>query len=135
MSATFLLVCFICLKESTCETRKNTFYFTSKALLVLEIIYFWHFGYSNIMTLSNALAWNTKHILSNLGSKHSLVMKFGQFVQYYKIIFLIKKFDEKCGLETSSRPFLIFKESSVKKILRRLACWFWQILIDLLLHI
>ena len=38
--ATFLLVCFVCLKESTCETRKNAFYFTSKALFVLEIIKF-----------------------------------------------------------------------------------------------
>ena len=36
VSATFLLVCFVCLKESTCETRKNVFYFTSKALLVLR---------------------------------------------------------------------------------------------------
>ena len=37
------------------------------------------------MTSSNAQAWNTKHILlKNLGSKHSLVIKFGQFMQYYK---------------------------------------------------
>ena len=43
------------------------------------------------MTSSNAEAWNTKHILmNNLGSKRSLVMKFGQFMQYYKIIFLWK---------------------------------------------
>ena len=40
VSATFLLVCFVCLTESTCETRKNAFYFTLKALLVLEIIKF-----------------------------------------------------------------------------------------------
>ena len=40
VSATFLLACFVCLKESTCETRKNVFYFTSKALFVLEIIKF-----------------------------------------------------------------------------------------------
>ena len=33
-----LLVCFVCLKESTRETRKNIFYFTSKAFFVLEII-------------------------------------------------------------------------------------------------
>ena len=33
------------------------------------------------MTASNALAWNTKHILlNNSGSKHSVVMKFGQFM-------------------------------------------------------
>ena len=40
VSVIFLLVCFVCLKESTCETRKNGFYFTSKALFVLEIIKF-----------------------------------------------------------------------------------------------
>ena len=62
-------------------------------------------------------------------------MKFGQFMQYYKRIFFIKKFYEKCGLETSSRAFLIFKESSVKKILWGSAYWFGQILIDLLFHI
>ena len=135
MSAGFLLVSFVCLKESTCETRKNAFYFTLKVLHVLEIIKFSHFRYSNTMTSSNAQEWNTKHILKNLGSKRSLVMKFDQFMQYYKIIFFIKKFYEKCDLETSSRPFLIFKESSVKKILWRSACWFGQILIDLLLQI
>ena len=36
--STFLVVCFVCLKDSTCKTRKNAFYFTLKALLVLEII-------------------------------------------------------------------------------------------------
>ena len=40
VSATFLLVCFVCLKESTCEKKKNVFYFTLKALFVLEIIKF-----------------------------------------------------------------------------------------------
>ena len=135
VSATFLLVCFVCLKESTCETRKNAFYFTSKALLVFEIITFWHFRYSNIMTSSNPQVWKTKHILlNNLGSKCSLVMKFGQFI-HYKIFFFIKKLYKKCDLETSSRFFLISKESSVKKILWRLACWFGQILVDLLLQI
>ena len=37
VSATFLLVCFVCLKKSTCETKKDVFYFTLKALFVLEI--------------------------------------------------------------------------------------------------
>ena len=88
------------------------------------------------MTSSNAQVWHTKHILlNNLGGKRSLVMKFGQFMQYYKKKNFIKKFFEKCGLETSSRLFLIFKESSVKKILWRSAWWFGQILTDLLLHI
>ena len=36
VSTTFLLVCFLSLNESTCQTRKNAFYFTSKALFVLE---------------------------------------------------------------------------------------------------
>ena len=40
VSTTFLLVCFLCLKQNTCETRKSVFYFTSKALFVLEIIKF-----------------------------------------------------------------------------------------------
>ena len=35
-SATFLLLCFLSLKESNCETRKNVFYFTSKALCSWE---------------------------------------------------------------------------------------------------
>ena len=30
--------------------------------------------------------------------------------------FFIKQFYEKCGLETSSRPFLISKESSEKRL-------------------
>ena len=114
MSATFLLVHFVCLKESTWERRKNAFYFTSKSPLVLEIIKFKHFRYSNIMT-SNAQAWNTKHILlKNLGSKCSLVMKFGQFMQYYKMIFLIKKLYEKHGLAFFNFQKTLCKKDSVK---------------------
>ena len=56
MSATFLLVSFVSIKESTFETRKNVFYFTSKALFVLEIIKFELFRYSNVMTSPNAQA-------------------------------------------------------------------------------
>ena len=37
VSTTFLLVCFVSLKESTREARKNV-YFTSKALLLHQII-------------------------------------------------------------------------------------------------
>ena len=40
VSATFVLVYFLSLKESTCQTRKNVFYFTSKALFVLKKIKF-----------------------------------------------------------------------------------------------
>ena len=64
----------------------------------------------------------TRNILNNLGSKHSLVIKFGQLREYDKIKFFIKNVFEKWGLETSSRPFLIFKESFVNRILWRSAC-------------
>ena len=37
---TFLLVCFLNLKKSTCETKKNDFYFTSKALFIVKKIKF-----------------------------------------------------------------------------------------------
>ena len=40
VSTTLLLVCFLHLTESTCETKKNVFYFTLKTLFVLEIIKF-----------------------------------------------------------------------------------------------
>ena len=122
-------VCYIfaslfCMSKSELfRNKENAFYFTSKALLLLEIIKFWRFRNLNIMASSNAQAWKPKHILlNNLGSKCSLVMKFDQFMQYYKIIF-------------HPRPSLIFKECAVKKILWRSACWFGQIVIDFLLHI
>ena len=40
VSATFVLVCFLSLKESIFQTRKNVFYVTSKALFILEKIKF-----------------------------------------------------------------------------------------------
>ena len=40
VSATFVLVFFLSLNESTCQTMKSVFYFTSKALFILEKIIF-----------------------------------------------------------------------------------------------
>ena len=40
VSATFVLVCFLSLNESTFQTKKNVFYFTLKALFVFEKIKF-----------------------------------------------------------------------------------------------
>ena len=54
VSATFLPVCFLSLNESSCQTRKNVFYFTSKAFFVLEKIKFYISTFSNFMTSSNA---------------------------------------------------------------------------------
>ena len=77
--ATFLLVRFVYLKYSTCETRKNVFYFTLKALFVLEIIKFSTFQVFKCHGTKQVL--NTKqNLLNNLRSKHNLVMKFGQFI-------------------------------------------------------
>ena len=56
VSATFLPVYFLSLNEISCQTRKNTFCFTSKALFVHQKIKFWYFRFSNFMTSSNASA-------------------------------------------------------------------------------
>ena len=40
VSGTFMLACFVIVKESTCETKEIFFHFTLKALFVLEIIKF-----------------------------------------------------------------------------------------------
>ena len=65
------------------------------------------------MMSSNAQSYNKKHILlNNLGSEHSLLMKFGQFMLYFKRNNFIKNFYKNCGLKTSSRPFCGCKELS-----------------------
>ena len=76
---TVLLVCFVYLKESTCEVTEDVFYFTSKLFSFLRS----NFKFSDIQMswrdVIKCVTWNTKHILlNNLGSKHSLVIKFGQ---------------------------------------------------------
>ena len=40
VSATFVLVCFLSLNESTSQTKKKKFYFTWKVLFILEKIKF-----------------------------------------------------------------------------------------------
>ena len=52
--ARFVLVYFLSLNESACQTRKNVFFFTTKALFVLEKIKFQNSRFSNFMTSSNA---------------------------------------------------------------------------------
>ena len=61
--------------------KEQCLLFHLETLFLLEVIKFSIFRDLNVMTSSNAQAWNTKHILlKNLGSKHSLVIKFGQFM-------------------------------------------------------
>ena len=81
ISATFLLVCFECLKESIFETRKK------------NVFFFFHFE-SSFRSWDNQIlnfeifkchyvikCLSLKHILLNkLESKQSLIMKFGQFM-------------------------------------------------------
>ena len=50
-------------------------------------------------------------LLNNLGSKHSLLMKCGQFMSYYKRKNFIEKFHGNWDLETSSRPFLCLQRN------------------------
>ena len=65
--------------------QKNALHFISITVLVLEIFKFKNFRILNLKRSSNAYAWNKESILlNNLGGKHSLVMKFVQFVWYYK---------------------------------------------------
>ena len=96
---------FLGLNESPCQTRENVFYFTSKALFVLEKIKFQNFRFSNFMTSSNVMCVN-----------ESLLMKFGQFMSYSKRNSFIKKFYKNCGLKTSSRLFCVCKELSTTSI-------------------
>ena len=55
------------------------------------------------MTSSN------EDLLNKLGSKHSLLMKSGQFMSYYKRKDFIKKFYKHCNLKISFRPFCVGK--------------------------
>ena len=58
----------------------------------------------------------TVSYLSQYKSKHSLSMKFGQFISYYKWKNFIKKFFWNCDLKTNSRPFCVCQELSTTSI-------------------
>ena len=111
VSATFLLVWFLNLNESTCQTRKNVFYFNNSFLSrENQILEFKIFRFHDVI---KCLSIKQKNILlNNLGSKHNLLMKFGQFMSYSKRNNFIKIFYKNCGLKTSSRSFCVCKELS-----------------------
>ena len=87
------------------------------------------------MTSSNAKVWNKKCFYWIFWEIKNLVMKFVQFMSYFKRQKNIKILYKVCGLKTSSRPCCVCKESSLKRHLRKSAYLFWQILIVLLLFI
>ena len=72
------------------------------------------------MTSSN------EDLLNKLGSKHSLLMKSGQFMSYYKRKDFIKKFYKHCNLKISFRPFCVGKIKNnicwKKKLLKQATC-------------
>ena len=59
------------------------------------------------------------HFTEQLGKQTQYGNEISPVYGNYKRIFLFKKFFEKCDLKISSRPFLIFKESSLKRNVRR----------------
>ena len=62
------------------------------------------------MTSSNAKSWIEKYILlNNLSRKYSLLMKFGQFVQFYKRKVFLKKFYKIMNWKLVQDPFLFLK--------------------------
>ena len=60
---------------------------------------------------------NKKYILlDNLGSKHSQLMKFGQFKSYYNRKKMYEKIQKNCDLRTSSRLFCVCKELNTTSV-------------------
>ena len=121
-----MLFCFLIVKENILKLGQILFllHLRDPNFRVPELLFLWRHQISKEETKSI--------LLNNLESKLSLVMKVGKkiFIKKTK-----KNKKEKYGLETSSGPFLIFKESTVKRnACWKSACWFWYILIVLLLH-
>ena len=55
-------------------------------------------------------------LLNNFGSKHNVLIKFGQFMSYYKIKDFMEKFYKNYGLKTSYRPVWVCKELSTTSV-------------------
>ena len=125
MSATFFLVRFLRLKESTAETRKleklESFLFNFKSSFRSrenQSFVFYIFKFPEVIKYLSIK--EIKYIfLYNLESKNSLLMKFGQFISYYKGKTFVKIFYKNCDLETrpATRPFCVCKELITKTLL------------------
>ena len=66
--------------------------------------------------MAKGKARNTFYWITWEGSKHSLLMKFGQVMSNYKRKNFINKFYRNCDLKTSSRFFCVCKELSTTSI-------------------
>ena len=98
-----LLFCPLRLKESTFQTR--ILFFIPKKLFSL-------LRYSNFRIWTFMTSSRKYILLSNLESKYSLIMKFGQFMSHFKRTIFIKVFSKICVLETSSRLFCVYEKVS-----------------------
>ena len=117
MSTAFVLVYFLSINESTCQTRKNVFLFHFKIPFLFSRKPNFRILHFQISWIIKCLSIKKKYIsLNNLGSKYSLLITFGQFMSYYKSKNFIKNFYKNCDLKTSSRPFCVCKEWSVTSI-------------------
>ena len=85
VSFAFLPVCSLSLKESTCETWKNVFNVTSKALFVREKIIILEFQIFKFNDVIKCLSIKQKKTFYLKTWKVIIVLiKFGQFMSYYK---------------------------------------------------
>ena len=113
MSATFLLVCFSILKESTCETWKKNFN-------SLDLILFLLSATLNFSILEIQISWRhqmPKHRTRN--TFYWIICEANKvYVSGIRSVYVtlekkkIEKFYKNCDLENSSRPFCFWKELS-----------------------
>ena len=110
VSATFLLVCFLSLNKSICQTRKNVFLFHFKSSFRSqenEILEFYIFKFHDVIKCLSIK--QEIHFTEYLGSKHSLLMKFGQFMSYYKRKNFIKNSTKITARKLVPGPFVFAK--------------------------
>ena len=84
---------FLSLNESTFQNKKKSFLFHFKSSFRSQenqILEFYIFKFHDVIKCLSVK--QEIHALNNLGSKYSLLMKFGQFMSYYKRKIFIEKF-------------------------------------------
>ena len=109
VSATFLLVCFLSLNENTCQFKKMFF------ILLQKICSLWRNSKFRIVGIQ--ISWRhqmTKHKARNTfywitWKVNSLLMKYGQFISYYKRRYLIKKYTKTTSWKLVLGPFMLPK--------------------------
>ena len=116
--AAFLLLCFSGLRESPCETWK-TFFISLQMLASFS-------KKSNFRTWDILISWRRQMlkyrirttfywITWDLGRKHSLLMKFGQFMSYHERKKLLKN-SKNLWPENLFHLFFIYKELNTNSI-------------------